>query len=108
LVQEPPVETTVVEAIDALRAQGYSADFSVAPDGRLRCGSCGRIHAPSEAIVESVARIEGITDPGDEAAVFGLACLRCGARGLLVTAYGPTASSEEAAVMAALQTWSEH
>lgn len=97
-----PQESTVIDAIAALRAAGYIADFGVTADGRLRCGVCGATHAPSEAVVESVTRIEGISDPDDEAMVFGLACHHCGTRGVLVTAFGPSASSEEAAVVTAL------
>lgn len=93
---------TVSEEIDALRARGYTADFSVTRDGQLRCDSCGCIHAPSEATVESIARFEGASNPDDQAIVFGLRCSDCDVRGVLVTAYGPTASAEEAAVITAL------
>jgi hypothetical protein len=95
-------ETTVLEEIAALRARGYTADFSAAPRGQLRCGACGSTHPASDAVIESTARFEGSSNPDDEAVVFGLRCLTCGVRGVFVAAYGPTASAEEAAVVTAL------
>lgn len=95
-------EPTVVEEIEALRARGYTADFSVTADGHLRCVSCGQSHAPRDATIESVARFEGASDPDDEAVVYGLRCGGCDVRGVLVAAYGPTATAEEAAVVTAL------
>lgn len=93
---------TVVEELEALRRRGYTVDFSVTRDGLLRCGDCGHTVPPGEVVVESTARFEGPTNPDDEAIVLGLHCEACDRRGVLVTAYGPTASAEEAAVLTAL------
>jgi hypothetical protein len=95
-------DPSVVEEIRALRSRGYTADFSVTRDGQLQCGSCGHIHRPSDAVIESTARFEGSSNPDDQAIVFGLRCSVCGSRGVLVAAYGPTASAEEAAVVTSL------
>ena len=95
-------ESTEVDAIAALRGRGFDADFSVTADGRLRCSVCGHEHAPEEAVIEATYRFEGASDPDDEATVFGLRCQRCGVAGVLVVAYGPMASAEEAAVVTAL------
>ena len=95
-------DPTVVEEIAALRARGYTADFSVTHDGQLRCDPCGHPHRPRQAVIESTARFEGASNPDDEAVVFGLRCDTCGIRGILVAAYGPTATAEEAAVVTAL------
>jgi len=97
-------DPTVVEEIEALRARGYTADFSVTADGQLRCDTCGHTHRPSDAEIESTARFEGASNPDDQAVVYGLRCDACGLRGVLVTAYGPTASAEEAAVLTALSS----
>jgi hypothetical protein len=94
---DPP---TVVEEIAALRDRGYDADYGVTSDGRLRCLN-GHIH-PSVAVIESTARFEGSSNPDDQAIVFGIRCATCDLRGVLVAAYGPTASAEEAAVVTAL------
>jgi hypothetical protein len=95
---------TVVEEIEALRKRGFTADFSVTRDGQLRCDSCGHLLRPQDAVVESTARFEGASDPDDQAIVFGLRCEECNLRGVLIAAYGPTATAEEAAVVTALPT----
>jgi hypothetical protein len=95
----PADEITVTEAIQQLRALGYGADFSVAPGGLVRCHVCGTEHDPATLTVREVLRVEGMSDPDDEAAVFGLVCGRCGTRGVLVVPYGPAASADEAAVL---------
>jgi hypothetical protein len=97
-------EASLVEEIAALRERGYTADFSPTRDGELRCVTCGEIHQPSEAVIESTARFEGPSNPDDQAVVFGLRCGTCGVRGILVAAYGPTATAEEAAVLTALSS----
>jgi hypothetical protein len=93
--------TSISEAITMLRGEGFTGDFAVVR-GALRCGACAGEHEPAAARIERIVRIEGVTDPADEAIVFGLACTRCGCRGVLVAAYGHGASSDEAAVMLAL------
>lgn len=93
---------TVVDEIATLRAAGYEADFSVTSGGQLRCATSAHTLQPAAAVIESTARFEGASNPDDQAVVFGLRCRECGVRGVLVTAYGPTASSEEAAVITAL------
>ena len=95
-------DPTVVGEIEALRARGYTVDFSVTSDGQLRCNTCHHTHRPTDAVIESTARFEGDSNPDDEAVVFGLRCSACGVRGVLVAAYGPTASAEDAAVVIAL------
>ena len=95
-------EITVVEQIAALRAEGYDTDLSITADAQLRCGSCGHLHRAEDVVIERTARFEGESDPDDEAVVFGIRCRVCSARGVLVAAYGPTASSEEAEVIPSL------
>lgn len=95
---------TLVAAIESLRAEGYDADFSVTSDGQLRCDPCHHTMPPSGAVVETTFRFEGASNPDDQAILFGLHCDECGLRGILVTAYGPTATAEEAAVLVALSS----
>jgi len=84
---------TVTEAVALLEAEGYTADFRITADG-IRCSACGESHPTSSAIVERIFRFEGPSDPADEAIVFGLRCAECGAKGLLVSAFGPDADPE--------------
>lgn len=95
-------DPTVVEAIRSLEAQGYDSNFRISSDG-LRCDGCGHIHEPSDVQIEATCRFEGASNPDDQAVVFGVSCVACGVRGVIVAAYGPTASAEEAAVLTALR-----
>lgn len=95
------IETSITAAIEDLGAAGFTGDFEV--EGELvRCASCGGLHQPDEVQIDRIIRIEGASDPGDESIVFGLSCARCDTRGVLVSAYGPSASGEEATVVTAL------
>jgi hypothetical protein len=95
-------DRTVVEELTSLRQRGFDADFSVTPGGLLRCGGCGQAHRPGDAVIESTARFEGASNPDDQAVVFGLHSEACGRLGVLVTAYGPTATAAEGAVISRL------
>lgn len=94
-----PVPTTVTEALSQLRDLGYVVDMTAAPDGMVRCGSCATLHPARDAVVDQVHRFEGATDPDDEAIVVAITCTRCGLRGTLVSAYGPAADADDAAVL---------
>jgi hypothetical protein len=95
---------TLLEATKTLEAEGFSADFHVVsdPEPLVRCSSCGTTMAPGAIEVLRLLRIEGESDPADEAMVAGVRCVACGCRGVLVVAYGPIADAAEAAVGAAL------
>lgn len=95
---------SLVEEIEALRARGYAADFTVTRDGRLRCDPCGHLLDPHDAAVETTSRFEGASNPDDQAILFGIRCGGCDLRGVLVAAYGPTATAEEADVLTALSS----
>lgn len=84
---------TVLDAVRELEATGYTAQFSVGADG-IKCSACGREHMADSADVERVYRFEGPSDPDEEAVVYGLQCPVCGARGTLVSAFGPGADPE--------------
>lgn len=95
---------SLVEEIEALRARGYAADFSVTRDGQLHCHPCGHTLDPRQAVVETTTRFEGASNPDDQAVLFGIHCGECDLRGVLVAAYGPTATAEEADVLTALSS----
>ena len=87
---------TVVEALDHLRAEGYTVDFQIGPEV-LACSRCGTDHPVGDLIADHVYRFEGISDPGDEAIVLGVTCPACGTKGVIVSAYGPEADPDELA-----------
>jgi hypothetical protein len=99
---EPGEEPTLVDVINRWRAEGFGADFEI-EGGMLRCRVCNQTHAPEDAEILDVARFEGVSDPDDLAVAFALRCVHCGTRGILVGAYGPNASADEANVFLALR-----
>lgn len=79
----------VSEAIDTLRKDGFKEDLQLQDDKVILRGEPRDVH---EFEVLCIYRYEGITDPGDEAVVYGLQA-KDGVKGVLVGGYGPT--SEE-------------
>ena len=100
---DPSDERTVLEIVAELRGDGFVGDAFAAADG-VRCAACRSVHAIGDLDVEKTGRVEGMSDPDDQAIVLGLRCRACGVRSVLVAGYGPSASPEDAAVVAALQT----
>lgn len=94
--------TTLVEVIDGYEAQGYTAELSAVPGGKVLCRVCGTETPAGEIEVEAIRRTEGASDPGDMALVAALRCPSCGARGTATLRYGPEASQDDAEVLADL------
>jgi hypothetical protein len=87
---------TVVEAIAVLRALGYTADAEIRGDA-LRCSGCESDASLTGLVADHVYRFEGMSNPDDEAIVVGVTCPSCDAKGVLVSAYGPSADPDELA-----------
>lgn len=68
----------------------------------LRCAACDGAHGAAAVVVQHTFRFEGESDPGDEAIVLGVGIGECGARGIIVSAYGPDADPELLALIAQL------
>ena len=100
---------TLVDVINRWKAEGFGGDFQVKrADGSgggvvLRCRACNDVHEPAQSEILDIARFEGASDPDDESVAFALRCVHCGTRGILVAAYGPNATAEEADAIVALQ-----
>lgn len=84
---------TVTDAIALLRRTGYEADFDLV-DGHLRADGGHRTCPVADADVEQLFRFEGPSDPGDEMVVLGLLDPVSGLRGVLVSAFGPSADPD--------------
>jgi hypothetical protein len=84
------VPDTVTAAVQLLEAEGFRSDF-VIDELLVCCGTCGREHAAPNLVIRQTFRFEGMSDPGDEAIVLGVECPSCGAKGIIVSAYGPDA-----------------
>lgn len=93
----PPTPATLIEVIDAARAQGIDADVTLTGE-LVRCGACGHEAEPDRVGRDWMHRLEGTSDPDEMSTVSAVVCPACGARGLLVLPFGPRASAEEAAV----------
>jgi len=80
---------TVSKAIEELRKQGYTTDFNI--EGNFIKCSEGKFSA-DDFEIDDVYRYEGISDPGDEAAVYAIKSAN-GLKGVLVTGYGASSES---------------
>ena len=94
---------TTAEVIAEFEAAGYVSQFMPDRQGHLRCLACDRRTHPDEVPARALRRVEGESDPADMAAVVGLECPHCDARGTVVLKYGPDASVEEAEVLSLLE-----
>jgi hypothetical protein len=98
----PSDNTTMSAILEALAAQGYDGSMLTAEGGRLRCTRCRKETAPEALRVDGIHRLEGASDPADECAIVAAQCPNCEAKVTIVLTYGPEASPEDAAVLAAL------
>jgi hypothetical protein len=85
---------TVTEAARLLEVDGYDTPVTLLDHGVLRFAGIERTCGLDEAVVERMYRFEGDSDPGDEMVVFGLLFPASGARGTLVSAFGPAADPD--------------
>jgi hypothetical protein len=88
----------LAEIVDRLTAAGYRHDFR-AEEGGLRAVAGGVLYAPEELLVDEVVRLEGPSDPGEEAIVLAMRTADGRVRGTYVTAYGPMADALDAALL---------
>jgi hypothetical protein len=91
----PTDGTTLVAVLQGYADAGWSTDMSITAEGRVRCATCGTESAGTEIAYQSVRRLEGASDPGDEMAVYAVTCPHCGAAGTLVIHFAADASPEE-------------
>lgn len=84
---------TVSEAIDKLKAQGFTLDFNLA-ENQLKAGE--QAYPADEFEIVDLYRYEGPSDPADEATVYALQS-SSGIKGILVSGYGTSTdnASEE-------------
>lgn len=97
-----PSDRTLTEVLANLRKEGFTADVIVREDGQLCCRGCEHCVAPEDMDLLAMRRIEGASDPGDEAAVLGLRCAGCGELGVAIVRYGPEAGPGDEAVLHAV------
>ncbi len=87
--------STVSEAINALRKQGFTVDFNLEENCIVHDL---KKYAAEDFEIVDVYRYEGNSDPADEAAVYAIES-RSGLKGILVTAYGTYTSGMSEAIL---------
>ena len=92
---------TVTEAVQFLASQGYIDDYRLCDSG-IAADDMPEPHPIPTAVVDFTFRFEGASDPGDQAIVLGVSCTEWGRKGVVVSAYGPDADPDEAALLVAL------
>jgi len=96
-----PAPETVTDALAYLAAEGYVDELRLCPGGIARLHD-DEVLPAAEAVVDHTFRFEGPSDPADEAIVLGVRCPRWDTKGVLVSAYGPDADPEDAALLTLL------
>ena len=83
-----PEFDTMVEAIERLRALGYTYDFNLRPDC-LECSSKEKSLSPDEFEIDKIYRFDGMTNPDDESILYAISSKDHNMKGILVNGYGP-------------------
>jgi hypothetical protein len=79
--------TTLSQAMNALRDEGYVEDFNLKPDG-LICNTLDREFNHNQFEVDKVYRFEGDSNPDDNSILFAISSDNGKIKGILVDAYG--------------------
>jgi len=87
--------STVSEAINKLREEGFITDFNLEGSGMMTGNE--KFNAEDLEIVD-VYRYEGDSDPSDEAVVYGIES-KNGVKGILVNGYGVSSDSITASLI---------
>jgi hypothetical protein len=81
------LSTTLSEAINQLRNEGYKTDFNL-NDKCLVCNAGNiRLH-PEDFVIDKFFRFEGMTDPADQSVLYAISSDKYGAKGMFVSGYG--------------------
>ena len=99
-----PGDTPLSHVVDSIDANSGGADgqFGVIEGAELRCFTCRETFSAVGLNADRVTRLEGASDPSDQAMVVPVTCPKCGISGSLVLNYGPGASPDEADVIHAM------
>lgn len=78
---------TVVDALNGLKAKGYSLNFNIAFD-KLMCADNDICLNPNEFEITEVHRFEGETNPSDEDVVYAVESKEGNIKGTVTSAFG--------------------
>lgn len=93
--------STLSEAIEALKKQGYTEDYNLG-ENCLECKTRGANYNVDAFHVDRFFRFEGMTDPDDSSILYAISASD-GSKGLLVDAYGAYANSISEELLAKLK-----
>lgn len=79
--------TTLVDAINGLKTQGYTEDFNI-KENYLDCNHGKYQLSPNDFKVDKVFRFEGASDPEDQSVLYAISSEKYNLKGVLVNAYG--------------------
>lgn len=95
--------STILEAIQDLKANGYNQTFSI--EGKmLQSAETRKRFQPEEVVIDRVIRFEGDTNPADAAVLYAISSAEHGVKGLLQQAYGPYSDPASGEVIANIPT----
>lgn len=83
---------TLSEAINGLKAQGYTEDFNLNKNC-IECSDGNLMLLHDEFTIDQVFRFEGMTDPSDESILYAISSDKYNIKGVLVNGYGISSDS---------------
>lgn len=99
---QPDIDAdSITDALAQLADAGYRTDFT-GRRGRVHSNQCSDDHGAELAQVDHVYRYEGPSDPDEQAIVLALSCPACGAKGTLVSGYGPSTDPDDIELIVSL------
>lgn len=81
---------SLLEALNAYRAMGYTEDFNLKPNA-LACQADNVTLFPAEFHIDFYSRFDGQTDPDEESILYAISSEKYQLKGVLVNGYGPSA-----------------
>lgn len=96
-VQNSKSYISMTEAVRALKARGFEADFEYV-DGAFRIAGSERLLKESELSIVEHHRFEGISDPDDMSVIYAVEASD-GTRGTIVDAFGVYANPKLGAAL---------
>jgi hypothetical protein len=82
-----PAYDNLVEALDDLKARGFTTDFNLAFD-KVECKATGTCLRPEEFEIVEHYRFEGETNPSDSSVIYAIKAIQGDMKGVLISAYG--------------------
>lgn len=90
--------STLVDAINGLKAQGYTEDFNL-KENHIACSTGKYQLSPDDFKVDNVFRFEGNSDPEDQSVLYAISSEKFKVKGVLVNAYGIYSNNEASEII---------